>query len=85
MKGIRSVLKKIKESFRVMKNTIEVRPVYHWTERRIKGHLEDALDKKVSSEKIKEALRSITLTEFSIEGKKYYLRNKMDKSSKGII
>jgi transposase, IS4 family len=30
---------KIEESFRIMKHTIEVRPVYHWTEKRIKGHL----------------------------------------------
>jgi len=42
--------------------------------------LEGALSNRVSVEKNqKETLRSITLTEFSIEGKKYYLRNKMDK------
>ncbi|ODA43329.1 Mobile element protein [Thermodesulfovibrio sp. N1] len=29
---------KIEESFRIMKHTIEVRPVYHWTEKRIRGH-----------------------------------------------
>ncbi len=29
---------KIEDSFRVMKSTLEVRPVFHWTERRIKGH-----------------------------------------------
>ncbi len=28
---------KIEESFRVMKSTLEVRPVFHWTEPRIKG------------------------------------------------
>ena len=29
---------KIEESFRVMKSTLEVRPVYHWTQKRIEGH-----------------------------------------------
>jgi transposase len=89
---------KIEESFRVMKHTIEVRPVYHWTERRIRGHLvvcflsflfmrmfEEALKRSVSSEKIKEALRSITVTEFNLEGKDYYLKNRMDKSAKTLF
>ena len=29
---------KIEESFRIMKSTLEVRPVFHWTPKRIKGH-----------------------------------------------
>jgi transposase len=29
---------KIEESFRIMKSTLEVRPIFHWTENRIKGH-----------------------------------------------
>jgi len=78
--------------------TIEVRPVYHWTEKRIKGHLvvcflsflfmrvlETALNKDVSTERIKEALRSITLTGFNINGKEYYLKNKMDKVVKALF
>mgnify|MGYP000142963534 CR=1 FL=1 len=89
---------KIEESFRIMKNTIEVRPVYHWTEKRIRGHLvvcflsflfmrilESALNKEVSTERIKEALRSITLTEFTLDGKEYYLKNKMDKVAKALF
>ena len=28
----------IEESFRVMKSTLEVRPVFHWTPKRIRGH-----------------------------------------------
>ena len=89
---------KIEESFRIMKNTIEVRPVYHWTEKRIRGPLvvcflsflfmrilESALNKEVSTERIKEALRSITLTEFTLDGKEYYLKNKMDKVVKALF
>jgi transposase len=33
-----STLWKIEESFRIMKSTLEVQPVFHWTEDRIKGH-----------------------------------------------
>jgi transposase len=29
---------KIEESFRIMKSTLEVRPVFHWTPKRIRGH-----------------------------------------------
>ena len=29
---------KIEESFRIMKSTMEVKPIYHWTPKRIKGH-----------------------------------------------
>jgi len=29
---------KIEESFRIMKSTLEVRPVFHWTPKRIHGH-----------------------------------------------
>jgi transposase len=32
------MLWKIEDSFRVMKSTMEVRPVFHWTPERIKGH-----------------------------------------------
>jgi transposase len=81
-----------------MKHTIEVRPVYHWTVKRIRGHLvvcflsflimrmlEETLKRDVSCEKIKESLKSITLTEFSIDGKEYYLKNRMDKIAKELF
>jgi transposase len=29
---------KIEESFRIMKSTLEVRPVFHWSKKRIEGH-----------------------------------------------
>jgi transposase len=37
--GAYKMLYKIEESFRCMKSSLDVRPVYHWTERRIKGHI----------------------------------------------
>ncbi len=89
---------KIEESFRVMKHTLQIRPVYQWTEKRIRGHLvvcfpsflfmrmiENELGRTVSAESIKEALRSIKLTEFSLDDKEYYLKNKIDKVGKEIF
>jgi len=91
---------KIEESFRIMKSTMEVRPIFHWTEKRIKGHfvvcflsflLEGTLElilkenninrrgnnsKGVSAspERIKEALKSLNITAFETEGKRFYLK-----------
>jgi transposase len=36
--GAYHTLWKIEESFRIMKSTMEVRPMFHWTENRIHGH-----------------------------------------------
>jgi len=81
---------KIEESFRIMKSTMEVRPIFHWTEKRIKGHfvvcflsflLERTLELtlkenniKASSERIREALNSLNIATFETGGKKYYLK-----------
>jgi transposase len=83
---------KIEESFRIMKSTLEVRPVFHWTEKRIKGHfvvcflsflLERTLELMLkenninaSPERIKEALNSLNIALFEIDKKKYYLKIK---------
>jgi len=47
--------------------------------------LEEVLAKTVSADRIREALRSITFTEFSIEGVQYYLRNKMDRVARELF
>jgi len=31
-------LRKIEESFRIMKNTLEIQPVYHWSPKRVRSH-----------------------------------------------
>jgi len=66
-----------------MKSTLEVRPVFHWTEDRIKGHLiicflsflpERTVEfklkeaqEKASPEEIREALNSLNFAEVEIE------------------
>ncbi|WP_297209492.1 hypothetical protein [Thermodesulfovibrio sp.] len=47
--------------------------------------LEEAVSQEVSAERIRQALRSITFTEFSIDGVQYYLRNKMDKVARELF
>ena len=52
---------KIEESFRIMKNTLEVRPIFHWTEERIKGHfvvcfLSFLLERKLENQLINEGI-----------------------------
>jgi len=86
------MLWKIEESFRIMKSTMEVRPVFHWTEDRIKGHfmvcflsflLERNLEFKLkeknidySPERIKEALNSMNIVEADMEDNKFIMKVK---------
>jgi len=92
---------RIEESFKIMKSTLEVRPVFHWTEPRIKGHfvvcflaflLERTLEFRLkenqedaSPEKIREALNSISFSEFEVDGETYFLKNKGPKLSNKIL
>ncbi|MDY6895527.1 MAG: IS1634 family transposase, partial [Thermotogota bacterium] len=83
---------KIEESFRVMKSTLEVRPVFHWTESRIKGHfvlcflaflLERTLEFKLSEagldsspEQIREALNSLNFVQVKVKKKSFLIKTK---------
>ena len=78
---------KIEESFRIMKSTLEVRPIFHWTEPRIKGHfvicflaflLERTLEfqlkkahREVSPQQIRETLNSMNFAEVKIKQNKF--------------
>lgn len=92
---------KIEESFRIMKNTLEVRPVFHWTEERIKGHfvvcflsflLERTLELKLNSagetaspEKIREALNSLNFAKLVIDEEGYYVKTQAEKLGNKIV
>ena len=96
-----SHLWKIEESFRIMKSTMEVRPIFHWTEKRIKGHfvicflsflLERTLELKLkekniefSREKIKEALNSMNFAEVELNEEKFYIKTKANELSNKIL
>ena len=92
---------KIEQSFRIMKSTLEVKPIFHWTELRIKGHfvicflafllernLEFRLKKsgeKASPEKIREALNSLNFAKVSLNGRIYFIKTKSNDLAKKIL
>jgi transposase len=94
-------LYKIEESFRIMKSTLEVRPIFHWTENRIKGHfvicflaflLERTLELKLkdgetqaSPEKIRAALNSMQFAEIELHGDKFFVKTKSKELSSKIL
>ncbi|MBL7124255.1 MAG: IS1634 family transposase [Actinobacteria bacterium] len=83
---------KIEQSFRIMKSSLEVRPIFVWTKKRIKGHfvvcflsflfgrhLEFRLNKNgiaVSAEKIREALNSCNFVKVSFNQNAYFIKAK---------
>jgi len=92
---------RIENTFRVMKSSLWTRPIFHWTPRRIKGHfvlcfiallLERTLEQKLrqkgimlSPEKIKSALNSLQVSLIEMDGEKYYLKGKIEKSASSIL
>ena len=92
---------KIEESFRIMKSTLEVRPVFHWTESRIKGHfvicflaflLERTLEFKlkkanlsVSPQKIQEVINAMNFAEVKIEKSSFLIKTKFDSLGNKIL
>lgn len=92
---------KIEESFRLMKTTLEVRPVFHWTEPRIKGHfvicflaflLERTLESKLkrahlatSPPQIREVLNSMNFAEVKIKQKKFLIKTKFESLGNKIL
>lgn len=81
---------RIEESFRVMKSTLQTRPIFHWTEKRIKGHfvmcfiafmLERQLEIKLkgkgiplSPAQIKRSLNELQVSELQSGENKYLLK-----------
>jgi transposase len=84
---------KIEESFRIMKSALEVRPVYHWTPDRIRGHfvvcflaflMERRLEQRLRSNgietsplRVKEALNKLTVTRALLDGETIYLKSEV--------
>jgi transposase len=92
---------KIEEAFRILKSHFEARPIYHWTPRRIKGHLvlcfiafllERTLEIELkrsgieySVEKIRGAIKSLEFSEVEIEGERFRIRSKVEGLSNDIL
>lgn len=92
---------KIEESFRIMKSTLEVRPIFHWTEKRIKGHfvicflaflLERTLEFRlkehqvsITPAQIQEALSSLLFAEMEINGQRFLVKMKPSDNANKIL
>lgn len=83
---------KIEESFRIMKSSLEVRPVFHWKPKRIHGHfvvcflafmMERRLEMilrdeniEYSPDKIRDALNGMQLAYFRLNGEETFVKAK---------
>jgi transposase len=98
---VQRTLWRIEESFRIMKSTLEVRPIFHWTESRIKGHfvicflaflLERTLEIKLrnaeidaSPERIRSALNSMQFAEIELQESKFLIKTKSEDLASKIL
>jgi transposase len=94
-------LYKIEQSFRIMKTSLEVEPIFVWTPKRIKGHfvicflaflLERHLEFKLqknnvsaSAEKIRGALNSLNFAKVSLNGSCYFIKTKAEDLANSIL
>jgi transposase len=92
---------RIEESFRVLKFSLRVRPIFHWNPKRIKGHLmscflafllERTLELELkknnvaySVDKIRKAINSLELTHLSCQGEEFYLKSPSQGLAKDIL
>lgn len=91
----------IEESFRILKSQFETRPMFHWTARRIKGHLvlcfiaflfERTLELELkqrkidySPDKIREAITSMQLSLLEVKGQKFHLCANINNLAREIL
>jgi len=91
----------VEESFRTLKGFLKARPIYHWTVRRITGHmvmvfisyvLLKTMEKKLkrsgieyTHEKIRENLRKMEYAEMKIEGKRLEIRTNLNEYQRKML
>jgi transposase len=94
-------LYRIEHSFRTFKSYLETRPMFHWTEKRIEGHLclcyicftllnylRQRLSGKhinISENKLREAIGKMQLSLIEQGGEEFYLRSRNQEITKTII
>jgi len=99
--GAYKQLYKIEQSFRTFKTFLETRPMFHWTEKRILGHLalcyisftllnylQLQLAKHstpLSENQIRKALVQMQVSLITQDNKRYYLRSKTSANAKQIL
>ncbi|HBT50505.1 MAG TPA: IS1634 family transposase, partial [Petrotoga sp.] len=92
---------KVEESFRTLKNYLETRPIFHWTQKRIKGHivmsfvsyimqrtLELELERnniEYSHEKIREAIKNMEYIDIKVNEQHFAIRTNMNLLAQKIL
>ncbi|WP_158584813.1 IS1634 family transposase [Petrotoga sp. Shatin.DS.tank11.9.2.9.3] len=92
---------KVEESFRTLKNYLETRPIFHWTQKRIKGHivmsfvsyimqrtLELELERnniEYSHEKIREAIKNMEYIDIKPNEQHFAIRTNMNLLAQKIL
>ncbi|PNR99033.1 hypothetical protein X927_06775 [Petrotoga mexicana DSM 14811] len=92
---------KVEESFRTLKNYLETRPIFHWTQKRIKGHivmsfvsyimqrtLELELERnniEYSHEKIREAIKNMEYIDIKTNEQRFAIRTNMNVLAQKIL
>ena len=92
---------KVEESFRTLKNYLETRPIFHWTQKRIKGHivmsfvsyimqrtLELELERnniEYSHEKRREAIKNIKYIDIKTNEQHFAIRTNMNVLAQKIL
>ncbi len=92
---------RIEEAFRMLKSHLEARPIFHWTPKRIKGHLvlcfvafllERRLEIELkrrhieySPEKIRWAINELQFSIIEINGQLFYIRSKVEGLANEIL
>ena len=83
----------VERAFRELKSTLDLRPVYHWTEKRIRGHVMvcflafmlemslkkklDERDKRVKFRELLIDLEEVRAVEIEVDGKRYVVRTEL--------
>ncbi len=91
----------IEQTFRTFKSHLEIRPMFHWTDERIKGHIAmcyiayaieryflnrmACTDKKISENEFRRTLSKMQVSHLKQDEKEYLLRSNIDANTKSII
>jgi transposase len=94
-------LYKIEHTFRTFKSYLESRPMFHWTEKRIEGHLclcyicftllnylQQSMQRKgikLSENKLREVVGKMQVSHIDNGGDEFYLRSRQSEQSKMIL
>ena len=85
---------RVERAFREIKSSLELRPIYHWTEKRIRGHimvcflafvLEVVMMRRLKEAGCKESYREVMMdverlkaVEVAVDGKRYLVRTELE-------